>query len=185
MVPTEMPPREQVVIPRPPEPVAAAPQSLPSIPKGQPPAFAPLREPAPRQNETMRVWLQVIGIAVPLVAGFVFATLDWAATFNGMDANLALVILVALSLVTAGVGAYLLRTWWSLAIAPVAFLVGILLTDVVGVAIGANLSDLVASEVSVLGWYLAPALIGAAIGTALALRGGRWLQPHEGNATLA
>jgi hypothetical protein len=80
---------------------------------------------------------------------------------------------------------YLLRTWWSLAIATVAFLVGILVTDVVMVATGADLAYTLAYEVAALIWYVASTVIGAAVGTAVALRGGSTRSPRGGGAPAA
>ncbi len=130
----------------------------------------------------MRVWLGVIGVIVPLVGGLTFGMLDWAQVFNPMPAMAFYAILAVLGLAVAGVGGYLLRTWWSLAIMPVAFLVGVLITDVLMIASGASFSETFDYEVALLGWYLTPTLVGAAFGTALALRGWRGTRPHEGIA---
>lgn len=162
--PAAIPSEPVAVTPVTPEPVAmAAVTPAPITP--QAPVYARI---APvegsRQIPVRDVWFLLISLATPLVGGLAFTLVDWAGVFASVDQLLYVVILTAVGVVVGGVCGYLLRSWWSIAVAPAMFLLGILLVDAVVVVGGGDIAKILTYEVSMLAWYLAPPALGAVVG---------------------
>lgn len=152
------------VTPVTPEPVAMA-AATPAPITPQAPVYArvtPIQ--GSRQIPVRDVWFLLISLATPLVGGLAFTLMDWAGVFTSVDQLLYVVILAAVGVAVGGVCGYLLRSWWSIAVAPAMFLLGILLVDAVVVVGGGDIAKILAYEVSMLAWYLAPPALGAVIG---------------------
>jgi uncharacterized membrane protein len=124
-------------------------------------------EPPIARSTNRNMLLPVLGAVLALASGLTYGMLDWTGAFDQMDTvTFALTLIVAIG-VMAIVAGFLLGTWWSLLIVSVAFLGGMLLANSISVLEGGDWLSLLQQEVQLLPIYLAPAVTGAAIGTAL------------------
>lgn len=141
-----------------------------------------------RWTKDDRTLLYVVATAMPLLGGLVVRALGWGDHPNttGVFADLHLGLLLvstimvdaAPALITALICGVLLRSWWTLLIAPVTFFAGVLLWDIGAVVVAVVVASggpwskpLTEGLLSpLLAWRVAPAIVGAALGTVLARR---------------
>lgn len=124
----------------------------------------------------MLILRRALGALIPLAAGFLFTWLvDMNAMANENGSLFTLLLLATLGL-SGIVGGFLLRSWWAVAIAPIALIVGVLMVSLIRTgAIAQGPIEIVGPlAVAVLAVYFLPtafgALIGAAIGKRVATR---------------
>jgi hypothetical protein len=109
------------------------------------------------------LWLRVLGVVVPLVAGFALAF--------PINIPLNVYLLMLVPLLVGVVSAGLLRSWWAMLFVPVAFSVGFFLSNIFQMG-GFDLQNWAASGFEgvdilvILG--VVPIAIGVAIGTPIA-----------------
>ena len=126
---------------------------------------------------------RVLGVLVPLAAGFVFS---WLLDINAL-ASEGPFTFITLLLVTTGlagiVGGFLLRSWWAVAIVPIALVVGVLFGSLIrtGTIAQGPIEEVGPLAAVVLTMYLVPTALGALIGTAV----GRWATAHDTHTTHA
>ncbi|HEX8983578.1 MAG TPA: hypothetical protein VF792_12450 [Ktedonobacterales bacterium] len=122
---------------------------------------------------------RLLGALLALVAGVATASYgNWASsTFAQTPFPLYEVVLMVPALLIAVVSAWLLKTWWAMLIVPAAYFVGCLVGTVVDVWVRGSMYSFgymlqyLPLFLVIFGFvYLAPLLIGSAIGTALTRR---------------
>lgn len=114
---------------------------------------------------------RTLGVMVPLVAGIALAWLVGVDVMgsNGVFIPLAVIGTDALAGILVG---FLLRSWWAVALAPVALAFGVAAFSLIraGTIAQGAIEEVVPLAIIVLAVLLLPTALGAAIGTAVGRR---------------
>lgn len=112
----------------------------------------------------------VLGVLIPLAGAFAIVWLLGTATDPATSGTIALV--VGLEVLLGGVGGYLLRSWWAIALVPLAVATGVALASLIrtGVLVEGDPAEMATIVVVVLLVLLVPVAPGVVGGVALGKR---------------